>query len=148
MNMPAPKLLSSLPDGSNSRTGARSEPPHELTPHLSATQMWPPGATNTALVDPMVLPSGSVNQRSTVRYGFGCELAWAYAQLSAAINATSATMTDFHMTAPPERLIILQRGAIAGAIAGLTPLTITHTIRPSFRELCPTPIEENSPSWP
>src|SRR6202521_5315118 len=103
MNMPAPKLLSSLPDGSNSRTGARSEPVQELTPHLSATQRWPLGATNTALVDPMVLPSGSVNQCSTVRYGLGCELGWAYALLSAAINVTSATtsatMPDFHMTA-------------------------------------------------
>src|SRR5471030_153141 len=111
MNMPAPKLFSSLPDGSNSNTGARSEPLQELTPHLSATQMWPPGATDTALVDPMVLPSGSVNQCSTVRYGLGCELAWAYAQLSA---ATSATMTVFHMTVPPERLTILRHHTATG----------------------------------
>src|ERR1700730_8922059 len=101
--MPAPKLLSSLPDGSNSRTGARSEPLQELTPHLSATQMWPPGATKTALVDPMVLPSGSVNQCSTGRYGLCCELGCAYSP----IIATIATIPDFDMI-PPERLIILQ----------------------------------------
>src|SRR5579872_474849 len=78
-NMLAPKLLSNLPDGSNSSTGGRSDLAQEFAPHRSATQIWPLGATHTALVDPMVRPSGSVNQCSTVRYGLGSELGCAQA---------------------------------------------------------------------
>src|SRR3989442_8464740 len=72
--MPAPKLFRSLPDGSNSRTGASRDPAQEFAPHRSAIHMWPPGATNTALVDPIDLPSGSLNQLSIIRYGLGWKL--------------------------------------------------------------------------
>src|SRR6266853_850070 len=82
-NMPAPKLLSSLPDGSNSRMGARLEPAQVLAPHLSATHILPWRSTDTPAVDPQGLPSGSFAQFSMVRYGLGREFGtvspWAYA---------------------------------------------------------------------
>ena len=65
--MPSPQLFSSLPDCSNSKTGGRFEPAQEFAPHRSATQMWPLGATKTALVEPIVRPPGNWNQLSTVR---------------------------------------------------------------------------------
>jgi hypothetical protein len=71
MNIPAPKVFNSLPAASNSSTGGSWDAAHELTPHRSATQMCPVGATNTALLEPIVRPAGSVNHRSAVRYGFG-----------------------------------------------------------------------------
>src|SRR4051812_45843290 len=73
----APKAFSSLPFGSNSRTGGRLEPAQVFTPQRSAIQMWPLGATSTELVEPIVRPGGRVNQCSTVRYGLGWELGWA-----------------------------------------------------------------------
>src|SRR5258708_36912849 len=92
----APKLRSSLPDGSNSSTGGRSELAQEFAPHRSATQIWPLGATNTALDDPIVRPSGSVNQCSTVRYGLGCELGceliWAGTLPAKTRSATSTSV--------------------------------------------------------
>jgi len=66
--MPAPKLFTSLPEASNSRTAGRSEAPQLFAPHRSATQIEvPSGSISTALVDPHVLPSGIFAQPSTVR---------------------------------------------------------------------------------
>ena len=73
-NNPPPKLLRSLPDSSNSRIGSTVLPAQELAPHRSATQMCPLESISTALVEPMILPSGRVPQLAMVRYGFGCEL--------------------------------------------------------------------------
>src|SRR5262245_27312938 len=101
-SMPAPKLLSNLPDGSNSRTGDRLEPAHELTPHRSATQMWPLGAMKTALLDPIVRPGGSWNHFSTVRYGFGCELGLASGWADAIVwKAMRIAPIDVDLTCPP-----------------------------------------------
>jgi len=66
-NMPSPKLRSNLPDASKWRIGGRLEPAQVLAPHRSATQMLPSGAMPTELVDPQVLPSGSLAQFSIVR---------------------------------------------------------------------------------
>src|SRR5205823_1108333 len=66
-NMPAPKLLKSLPDGSNSRMGDRFEPAQLFAPHRSATHMRSFESTSTAAVDPQLLPSGSFAQPSTTR---------------------------------------------------------------------------------
>src|SRR5260370_37173040 len=92
----APKLRRSLPEGSNSSTGARSELAQEFAPHRSATQIWPLGATHTALDDPIVRPSGSVNQCSTVRYGLGCELGWARTLPAATIHAIHPITVSFN----------------------------------------------------
>src|SRR6476659_7277774 len=54
-NIPSPKLLTSLPDGSNSRIGATLEPAHVLAPQRSKTQMLPAASRATALVEPHVL---------------------------------------------------------------------------------------------
>src|ERR1019366_9551690 len=72
--MPAPKLFSSLPEESNSRMGARSNPAQVFAPHRSATQMLPCRSTSTPAAAPQVLPSGSLAQFSMVRYGLGREL--------------------------------------------------------------------------
>src|SRR6266851_6363783 len=89
-NIPLPKLFKSLPDGSNSRIGSSVFPAHEFPPHRSPTHMWPFGSMSTALVDPHVRPSASLNQFSTVRYGFGSELGCAPA---AARNINAAVLT-------------------------------------------------------
>ena len=64
--MPAPKLVRSLPEGSNSKIGARFEPAQVFAPHLSATQMLPLGPMATPAVDPHILPSGNFAQFSMV----------------------------------------------------------------------------------
>src|SRR5262245_52670697 len=84
---PAPKLLSSLPDGSNLSTGSRFEPPQpngwvmstrdggRASPQRSATHtLVPSRSIATALVEPQARPCGSVPQFSIERYGFGNEL--------------------------------------------------------------------------
>src|SRR5882672_2751038 len=71
--MPSPKLFSSLPEGSNSRMGARFEPAQVFAPHLSATHMLPWRSTSTPAVDPQGRPSGSFAQFSIARYGLGWE---------------------------------------------------------------------------
>src|SRR5207237_10303333 len=48
-----------------------SVPAHDSARQLSATLSPPSRSISTALVDPHILPSGSLNQFSTVRYGFG-----------------------------------------------------------------------------
>src|ERR1700676_1367305 len=72
-NISEPKLFRSLPDGSNSRIGARVEPSQVFAPHRSATQIFPRLSTSTPAVAPQVLPSGSLAQFSIVRYGSGGE---------------------------------------------------------------------------
>src|SRR6202011_3638049 len=57
-NIPAPKLVKSLPEGSNLRMAASVLPAQVLAPHRSATQILPARSTSTALVDPHVRPSG------------------------------------------------------------------------------------------
>src|SRR5260370_26478473 len=75
MNMPEPKLFTSLPDESNLRMDGSVLPAQLFAPHRSATQMLLPSRSiSTALVEPQGLPSGSFAQFSTVRYGLGCEL--------------------------------------------------------------------------
>ncbi len=66
--------------------------------------MWPLGATKTALVEPIVLPSGNWNQCSTVRYGlgweFGCARTWGTAKNAAALPISARTIwPEFGMTA-------------------------------------------------
>src|SRR5207247_1408654 len=56
MNIPAPKLLTSLPVSSNFRTAGRFDPAQLFAPHRSATQIdLPSGAISTALVAPNLL---------------------------------------------------------------------------------------------
>src|SRR5436190_18320013 len=74
MIMPAPKLLTSLPEASNRRTGSTvglvGQP--LLPPHRSATQIdFPSLSTSIALIAPHIRPSGSWKWFSTVWYGFG-----------------------------------------------------------------------------
>src|SRR5215471_16757601 len=74
INMPEPKLLTRLPEGSNLSTGSSVLPAQLLAPHRSATQMLLPSRSiSTALVDPHILASGSFAQFSIVRYGLGYE---------------------------------------------------------------------------
>src|SRR5260370_17939616 len=93
-NMPAPKLLSSLPDGSNSRMGARFEPAQVFAPHLSATHMSPWRSTDTPAVDPQGLPSGSFAQFSMGRYGLGREFATPSPWHSPPPPDAATTLTD------------------------------------------------------
>src|SRR5712692_10777735 len=97
-NIPAPKLVLSRPDSSNSRTTGRLEPAQVFAPHLSATQMdFPSRSTSTALVAPQVRPSGIFAQPSTVRYGLGWALAgWASSHPPEA--ATAATTVPANVT--------------------------------------------------
>src|SRR5262245_29154820 len=75
MNIPSPKLFTSLPDASNLSTTGRFDPAQVFAPHLSATQMdLPSRSISTALVAPHVLPSGIFAQFSTVAYGLGGSL--------------------------------------------------------------------------
>src|SRR5262245_1134624 len=98
MNIPSPKLLTSLPDESNLRMAGRFDPTQLFAPHLSPTQMdLPSGSISTALVAPHVLPSGIFAQFSTVAYGLGRSLTgwtllWVYAP--PADIASAATMAD------------------------------------------------------
>src|SRR6266496_786045 len=108
-NIPAPNDFSSLPEASNSMIGSSFDPSHEFTPHRSATHICPFGATKTELVDPMVRPSGSVYQCSTVRYGLGWELGWAHTT-----RAASAVKTNRRACSMTGELYSRQRVA-AGA---------------------------------
>src|SRR5581483_11518565 len=72
VNMPAPKLLTSLPVGSKWRIGSSVEFAQLLAPQRSATQtLWPSLSMSTALVAPQTRPSGSLAQPSIVRNGLG-----------------------------------------------------------------------------
>src|SRR4051794_9527966 len=79
--MPAPKLVTSFPVGSNFNTlgsldilpVARSR--QLFAPQRSATQTDLPSLSiSTALVEPHVRPSGSLKKSFIVRYGFGALL--------------------------------------------------------------------------
>src|SRR5262249_2603026 len=75
MNIPSPKLFTSLPVASNLSTTGSFDPAQVFAPHLSATQMdLPSRSISTALVDPHVLPSGIFAQFSIVAYGLGRSL--------------------------------------------------------------------------
>src|SRR5262245_58256979 len=75
MNIPSPKLLTSLPDASNLSTTGRFDPAQVFAPHLSATQIdLPSRSISTALVAPHVRPAGIFAQFSTVAYGLGGSL--------------------------------------------------------------------------
>src|SRR5512147_1996114 len=54
---PAPKLCTSRPEASNSRTGARLDPAQVLAPQRSNTHTLPLRSASTALVDPQDLSS-------------------------------------------------------------------------------------------
>src|ERR1035438_7392057 len=107
---PAPKLLSSLPVESNSRTGASGLSAQELAPQRSATQMWPSRSRSTALVEPQTRPSGILKKFSTVRYGLGCDLGvapgWAKAAARAMTGSAASAARRFTigMTGPPDAL--------------------------------------------
>ena len=72
--MPAPKLLTSLPDSSKSSTGSSCDifpvvgsATHVFAPQRSATQIDRPSrAMSTALVEPHVRPSGNLKCPSIV----------------------------------------------------------------------------------
>src|ERR1019366_7174676 len=106
-SMPAPKLLRSLPEESNSRTGASGLSAQELAPQRSATQMWPSRSRSTALVEPQERPSGSLKKFSMVRYGLGCELGAApgWAKAAARVMTGNAVRNarrfTIGMTGPP-----------------------------------------------
>ena len=65
INIPAPKLFTSLPEESNLRMGASFEPAHVSPPHRSKAQTLPPRSTATPMTAPNFLPWGSFAQFST-----------------------------------------------------------------------------------
>src|SRR5215475_8433173 len=86
MNMPAPKLFTSLPDASNLRIGSRLDPSHAKgsprlysvgganAPQRSATHtLVPSGSISTPEVEPQLPPSGILAPSSIERYGLGAE---------------------------------------------------------------------------
>src|SRR6476660_2599582 len=99
-NMPPPKLLSSFPDASNFRIDGRLDPAHELAPQRSATHRPPSRSISTALVDPHILLSGSLNQFSTVRYGLG-KSACAYPIATPARPAMTVSILAFILQLHP-----------------------------------------------
>src|SRR5579862_2925715 len=111
MNIPAPKLFSRFPCSSNLSIGGiflispvvRSR--QLLAPHRSATHNDLPSLSmSTALVDPHFLPSGSLAQPSTVRYGFGASLVGAsdcaHASQETALIATIAAVSMYLICIP------------------------------------------------
>src|SRR5882672_9184305 len=130
MNIPPPKLLTSLPDASNLRMVGRFDPTQVFAPHLSATQMdLPSGSISTALVAPHALSSGIFAQFSTVAYGLGRSLTgwtlpWVYA--------------------PPAN--IASAATIAGASMNLTRHECDITIPPLM--LCRSPAPNHRAQWP
>src|SRR5438034_1099956 len=61
------KLFTSFPDSSNFMMGVRFEPAQYCPPHLSKVQtLVPSRSTVMPAVDPIFLPSGSLNQFSMV----------------------------------------------------------------------------------
>src|SRR5579864_321979 len=116
MNMPAPKLFSTLPSVSNLRTVsisliwpvARSR--QLLAPHRSATQTdFPSLSMSTALVDPIFLPPGSLAQCSIVRYGFDASLVGCVSEEAAYVLPPANPAA---MTATARELVIRRRRGI------------------------------------
>src|SRR5271166_421987 len=70
-NIPAPKLLISLPLGSNSSTAGRSEL-RQLPPHRSKAQMLRPSRSGvTAITPPHWRPSGNWPNLTPAAWGLG-----------------------------------------------------------------------------
>src|SRR3982074_591113 len=108
LNMPAPKLVTSLPDESNFWIGATFEPVQVLEPQRSNTHTLLPSRSMSMLIAwPHTRPSGSCAQFSTARYGFGALLtSWApppTGELApdATIATPSKAVTRHCMTRPP-----------------------------------------------
>ena len=104
MNMPAPKLFTSLPDASNFRIGSRFEPSQANgspglnadgganVPHRSASHtLVPSGSISTPAVEPQLRPSGILAQLSMERYGLGAEFVGA--MVSAKDSPPTASIT-------------------------------------------------------
>src|SRR5688500_5436834 len=99
--MPAPKLLTSLPEASNFRIGS-TFPSKQLcvrsralvAPQRSPTQsLAPPLSASTPLTAPHIRPSGNIAQPSIIRYGlayeFGSALVWTQARAPVSAPATT-----------------------------------------------------------
>src|ERR1700674_5669847 len=76
MNIPAPKLATSLPDASNFWIGARVEPEQSsAVAQRSKTQtLLPSRSMSTPTAAPHLRPWGSFAQPSSMRYGLGAAL--------------------------------------------------------------------------
>lgn len=120
-NIPAPMLRRSLPDASNSRTGATSLPMQSDAPQRSATQTWPRESTSMALDWPRVRPCGKTPKRSSAPYGFGAgacrvaEVCVAAVPIATARTGTvraTATATVFKYVPPAPKWF----GASCGAV--------------------------------
>src|ERR1700741_358207 len=94
--MPAPNHFTALPERSNLKIGARSDPAQLRSPHLSKAQMLPSRSTSTADVDPHFLPSGNFAQPSSTRYGFPCAYTAGTMKKNAAIRVKSIRH-DWHI---------------------------------------------------
>src|SRR6202051_4489248 len=71
-NIPLPKLLTSLPEASNFRTGSRLAPTQVFVPQRSTPQtLLPSGAISTPAVKPQRRSSGIFTQSAIDRYGLG-----------------------------------------------------------------------------
>ena len=98
---PEPKLLTSVPDASNFKTGSSVEPRQVFAPHRSPTQIdLPSRSTSTALRDPHFRPSGILKKPAIVRYGFGKSLVGCCAESATAAATTRAARTGGSRTAP------------------------------------------------
>src|SRR4030095_9745608 len=107
-NIPAPKLATSLPDGSNLSRGATFDEaqasPWLAPPQRSNTQtLRPSRSISIAAVDPIVRPSGSLKWFATTWYGFGWEL------LPWAVSGTFGPGADSAIEVSPADSIRRQR---------------------------------------
>ena len=79
MNIPPPKLATTLPSGLNLITESSFESRHSspnrfgsVASHRTIAQMcWPSGSMVTSPTAPICRPAGICGQPSTARYGFG-----------------------------------------------------------------------------
>ena len=71
--MPAPRLLTRLPDASNFTSGATvGDFSHVVEPHRSnAQRLRPSRSMSMPAVEPMLRPCGILKKPSTWRYGLG-----------------------------------------------------------------------------
>src|SRR3954462_15178348 len=70
--MPAPKLVTNLPAGSNFMIGATFDLPQSLAPQRSNThRLLPSRSTSTPIGAPILRPSGSFAQLSSILSGLG-----------------------------------------------------------------------------
>src|ERR1041385_2001495 len=90
--------LPSLPSGSSFTIGGTLEPTQWVLPQRSNTQMLPLRSRSTPLVLPHFLPSGSLPQPSSRRYG----VCWARTGIATiAASAAASSRVAMHMMAPP-----------------------------------------------